>query len=147
MLTAKEYLAQIPPMREHVCRLESKIRRYKEIATSPSAPSLEPHYNPNPNTASPFEKPLLEIEELEKELRDARKVYDYIAYEAKYILCQLDDDNERLTLQHLYLEGMSYSNTARKLNKSVKTIRRYEESALAQIKMPENYMEVYSDDA
>lgn len=141
-MDAREYLTQILELKRRMDKLKEKIRRYKEIASSPRSPSLEEHYNPNPNTASPFEKALMEVDSLERELSEIQKVYDVISLEAKYILCQVDDDKERLILRHRYLEGKSYGEIADLLSKSVKTIHRYEESALKRIKIPDDHMEI-----
>lgn len=141
-MDAREYLTQILELKRRMDKLKEKIRRYKEIASSPRSPSLEEHYNPNPNTASPFEKALMEVDSLERELSEIQKVYNVISLEARYILCQVDDDKERLILQYRYVEGKSYGEIADLLNKSVKTIRRYEDSAFEHIRIPENHMEI-----
>lgn len=141
-MDAREYFAQVPELNKHIKRVKEKIRRYREISISPRSPSLEQHYNPNPNTASPFEKPLLEILELEHELDELQKIYNNLNTEAKYILCQLDDDNERLTLQHRYLEGMSYVDIADELYRSERSVYRYEEAGLRHIIIPENHIEI-----
>lgn len=141
-MDAREYFAQVPELKNHIKRVKEKIRRYREISTSPRSPSLEQHYNPNPNTTSPFEKLLLEISELEQELDELQKIYNNLNTEAKYILCQLDDDNERLTLQHRYLEGMSYVDIADELYRSERSVYRYEEAGLRHIIIPENHIEI-----
>lgn len=141
-MDAREYFAQVPELKKHIKRVKEKIRRYREISASPRSPSLEQHYNPNPNTASPFEKLLLEISELEQELDELQKIYNNLNTEAKYILCQLDDDNERLTLQHRYLEGMSYVDIADELYRSERSVYRYEEAGLRHIIIPENHIEI-----
>ena len=107
-MDAREYLTQILDLKRRMDKLKEKIRRYKEIASSPRSPSLEEHYSPNPNTASPFERALMECDSLERELSEIQKVYNVISLEARYILCQVDDDKERLILQHRYVEGKSY---------------------------------------
>ena len=81
----------------------------------------------------------MEIDSLEKELSEIKKVYDEISFEAKYILCQLDDEDVRLTLQYKYLEGMNNTQIARKLNKSTRSIFRYEVEGLRHIKLPSEY--------
>ena len=141
-MDAREYFAQVPELKKHIKRVKEKIRRYREISASPRSPSLEQHYNPNPNTASPFEKLLLEISELEQELDELQKIYNNLNTEAKYILCQLDDDNECLTLQHRYLEGMSYVDIADELYRSERSVYRYEEAGLRHIIIPENHIEI-----
>lgn len=141
-MDAREYFAQVPELNKHIKRVKEKIRRYREISISPRSPSLEQHYNPNPNTASPFEKPLLEILELEHELDELQKIYNALNTEAKYILCQLDDDNERLTLEYRYLEGMSYGGIANVMYRSERSIYRYEEAGLKHVVIPENHMEI-----
>ena len=141
-MDAREYFAQVPELKNHIKRVKEKIIRYRDISASPRSPSLEQHYNPNPNTASPFEKLLLEISELEQELDELQKIYNILNTEAKYILCQLDDDNERLTLQHRYLEGMSYIDIADELYRSERSVYRYEEAGLRHIIIPENHIEI-----
>ena len=141
-MDAREYLTQILDLKRRMDKLKEKIRRYKEIASSPRSPSLEERYSPNPNTASPFERALMECDNLERELSEIQKVYNVISLEARYILCQVDDDKERLILQYRYVEGKSYGEIADLLNKSVKTIRRYEDSAFEHIRIPENHMEI-----
>ena len=84
----------------------------------------------------------MECDSLERELSEIQKVYNVISLEARYILCQVDDDKERLILQYRYVDGKSYGEIADLLNKSVKTIRRYEDSAFDHIRIPENHMEI-----
>ena len=141
-MDAREYLTQILDLKRRMDKLKEKIRRYKEIASSPRSPSLEERYSTNPNTASPFERALMECDSLERELSEIQKVYNVISLEARYILCQVDDDKERLILQYRYVDGKSYGEIADLLNKSVKTIRRYEDSAFDHIRIPENHMEI-----
>lgn len=138
-MDAREYLTQILELKRRMDKLKEKIRRYKEIASSPRSPSLEEHYNPNPNTASPFEKPLLEINALEKELEEMQRIFDAISLEARFILCQLDDEDVRLTLQYKYLEGMNKTQIARMLDKSTRSIFRYEVEGLKTMKLPSEY--------
>lgn len=139
-MDAREYLTQILDLKRRIDKLKEKIRRYKEIASSPRSPSLEEHYSPNPNTASPFEKSLLEINALEKELEEMQRIFDALSLEAKFILCQLDDEDVRLTLQYKYLEGMNKTQIARMLDKSTRSIFRYEVEGLNTIKMPAEYI-------
>lgn len=60
-MTAREFLNQ-PFELQRVIRIkEKRIQCYRELASSPSSPSLEPHYSATKNTKAPFVRYLEKI--------------------------------------------------------------------------------------
>ena len=137
-MTSKEYLMQGYRLEHRIKLHQEEIERLRELACSCGSPSLEEHYNPNPNTRSPFESILLTVFDMEKE--HAAMLEQLLALKNQIIetINTVENVDERLVLRYRYICNNTWSAIGDKLCFDERTIRRWHDRALTHVTLPAN---------
>ncbi len=129
-MTAKEFLNQPFELQRKIQIKEKRIQCYRELASSPSSPSFEPHYSGTRNTKAPFERYLEKITILEEELIQDYSNLELLKHRVDTAIDGIEDPNEELVLRYRYSKLMKIEDIAKEMHYSVRWIKRIHSSAL-----------------
>jgi len=121
---ACEYLEQVQEAERGVERLEQRIENLRMVTTDTSV-----HLTDLPHAPSPDQQKLLtilaEIDELERELDEAKLHAAYMRMAVGAMICQLDNPMAQRVLLLHYLEGKSWKEISLPLNCSIAQVYRF----------------------
>lgn len=137
-MTPKEYLSQGYRLEQDIKLLVREIESLRAAAATISSPGFEQHYNPNHATEAPFEKVMMEIEEMEKE--QAEKLMALIRFKKEItdVINAVEEKDLRLVLHYRYICNWTWTRIGEELGWDEKTIRRWHNKALSKVRIPEN---------
>lgn len=136
-MTAKEYLNRARHLDALINTYLREIDYWKQLSTSISAVSFEPHYNPNTPTDAPFVKILERIDELEAKASKAVTELIKLRDEINDRITLLPNREEQLVLRYRYVDSCSWDEISSMLNVSLRTVHRIHGSALQNFSVPE----------
>ena len=136
-MTVKEYLSQGYRLEQKIKVLTEELAGLRELACSISSPGFEEHYNATRNTDAPFVHALEKIEEREKEIADKVVALLEIKKEVSDTISKVENADLRLVLHYRYVENRSWYRIGEEMGVDERTIRRWHNKALAQVKIPE----------
>lgn len=136
-MTAKEYLNRARHLDALINTYLREIDYWKQLSTSISAVSFEPHYNPNTPTDAPFVKILERIDELEAKASKAVTELIKLRDEINDRITLLPNREEQLVLRYRYVDSCSWDEISSMLNVSLRTVHRIHGSALRNFSVPE----------
>ena len=137
-MTVKEYLSQGYRLENRIRLVQEEIEQLNELAVSISAVGYGEKYSAGRNTASPFERVLLKIMEMQEQ--ESCMLEELLAFkkELKEIIDGIENKDERLVMHYRYLCDMKWTQIADRLEWDARTIKRWHSKAAAKISLPEN---------
>lgn len=136
-MTVKEYLSQGYRLEQKIKVLTQELVELRELSMSISSPGFEEHYNATRNTDAPFVHALEKIDEREKEIADKVVALLEIKKEVSDTISKVANADLRLVLHYRYVENRSWCRIADEMGVDERTIRRWHNKALAQVRIPE----------
>ena len=103
-MNAKEYLGQVEDLDRKINRMLADAKNWRDMAYSISKDTTQPHYNPNRSTSAPYEKCLLNADELEREATAAIDRLVDLKVEILTTINCLTDEKGREILRMRYIE-------------------------------------------
>lgn len=137
-MTAKEYLSQGYRLEQRIKLTKMELEQLRELSCSPGSPGFEEHFNPNKNTASPFERILYKIIDMEEKVNEEMALLLKLKAEIKAVINELDDQDEKLVLQYRCLYNWTWARIGDEIYADERTVRRWYNRALSHIRVPEN---------
>ena len=133
-LMARTYLGQYAISKKHLERIELKIFNLRSLLTDNSMHLSDAyHGNGRGYIKNRQETLAAEIDELEREAAEARQKADSIRIEIGETICKIEDPIVQKVLMLHYLESMSLSKTARKINYGKTHTFRLNETGLSEL--------------
>ena len=114
------------------------MEELEELSTSVRSPSLEEKNNTQMSTHAPFEKMLFKIYGLEEEIKKDVEQLLALNHQINKTIDGLKNYDERMILKYRYLHNFSYPDIASKLYVDEKTVRRWEQSAISHLILPDD---------
>jgi len=135
-MTAKEYLNQARHLDALIhCRLR-EIDYWRDLSSSVSGCSFEPHYNPNHPTEAPFVKCIGKIDEIQRDIQAKVAQLIRLRDEINSRIDMLDNREEQLLLRYRYIDGCTWDEIGSLLNVSLRTVHRIHGTALQNFSVP-----------
>ena len=136
-MTAKEYLNQARHLDALInCRLR-EIDYWRDLSSSVSGSTFEPHYNPNKPTEVPFVRCLEKIDTIQRDVAEKIAYLVRLKGEINTAIDALEMRDEQLVLRYRYLDDCTWEEISRMLNVSLRTVHRIHGSALQHFSVPE----------
>ncbi|MCC8073683.1 MAG: flagellar biosynthesis protein FliA [Clostridiales bacterium] len=129
-MTAKEYLRQAFLFNENIKSKMTELESYRELSFSISGSNLNERVNLSRQTSALYEKYLVKIIDLEKQIEKDNLILSDIRLAIDKEIDKLDDINERLVLRYRYLMFDSWDEVAKKLNYSKRWTLRIHDIAI-----------------
>ena len=141
-MTVKEYLLQECQLKTRIRSCRDEIKELEELACSVSSPGFGEHYNPNPNTKSPFENSLMKIYDMQKKLdRMLSALMDY-KKQVKIFISSVPDRFDRYILEEHYLHHRSFADIAEDYDVNRSTVKRRHDRLMEDLEVPKDAVDL-----
>ena len=141
-MTGREYLNQGYRLKQRIRLQKQKIEELRELSRSISSPGFGEHYNASKNVDAPFEKVLLKIFAQEAEQAKILDILLTLEEEMTKVIDTVEDIDLRMVLHYRYLCNWTWSRIGDELGWDERTIRRWHNKALSQVRLPEKITEI-----
>lgn len=137
-MTAKEYLQQAYRLDKLIHSVALEAAELRDAVTNIASPKLDEHYDPNRSTEAPFVRVFESVWELEGKVKANMNKLVRLREQITRTIDSLDNADEKMVLRYRYLHHYTWEQISRELNGDSRTVRRWHQSALRHIVIPEN---------
>jgi len=135
-VTAKEFLKQAYRLNELINSDLEELQNLRDLSRSVSSPILEEKNMGTKSNAAPFEKHVVKIVELEKQIQQEVERLVTLKTDIRDAINQMENVDEKLLLRYRYINFLSWEEICVNLNVSIRTVHRLHSSALQHLKIP-----------
>lgn len=130
-MTSKDYLKQAQQLNDFIKADFEELEKLKGDCFNLSARSISSSGgNGSQNHDPAFIKCLEKIEQLKADINFEIDTYFALKIQIRKSINQLENHNERMILKMKYINGNTLEQVADKLNKDIRTVKRWHNSAL-----------------
>jgi len=142
-MTVETYLEQGLLLDQRIRYHLKKLEDLRQTANSlPSITIRKDKVQTSPSGEAPFVGALLRMEEMQEQINHEIDQLEELKKQMTEVIQQVKEDKLQMLLAYKYLEGMSQAEICNLMGVSRFTIRRWLQSAIDQITLPENAMMV-----
>ncbi len=136
-MTAKEYLEQVYKLDHKIYLMQLEVEEYHRLAKSiPGQDFSHERVDGTRSFAAPFEKWIYKAIDKEREIKQRMEELVKLKSEVMSVIDTIENDNYRLVLKLRYIDSLQWNEIASKIYASDKTVRRWHNAAIAEIKVP-----------
>lgn len=135
-MTAKEFLKQAYRLNELINSDLEELQNLRELSRSVSSPVLEEKVSKTKSTDLPFEKYVIRIVDLEKQIQQEVERLIKLKSDIREAINQMENVDEKLLLRYRYINFLNWEEICVNLNVSMRTVHRLHSSALQRLKVP-----------
>ena len=136
-MRAREYLSQAYRLEQRINSDIEEAAGLRRMAASISSPSWGEKYGGTRPTDPPFVRSLIKVMDLEDKINDEIELLVKLKAEIRVVIDQVKNIDEQIVLRYRYLHNYTWEQIARKLNAGERTVRRWHNSALEHVVVPE----------
>lgn len=135
-MTAKEFLKQAYRLNELINSDLEELQNLRNLSRSVSAPVIGEKVSRTKSTDSPFEKYVIKIVDLEKQIQQEVERFVKLKTDIREAINQIEDMDEKLLLRYRYINFLHWEEICVNLNVSMRTVHRLHSLALQHLKIP-----------
>jgi DNA-directed RNA polymerase specialized sigma subunit len=136
-MTAKEYLEQVQKLEYNIKRMKQRSEEYERMSLSVSGQNYEGvRVDRTRNLDAPFVKWIMKKCELDQEIATLESKLTNLKANILLQVESFENENYKNVIVMHYLNGETWSDIARKLYVVKRTVLRWNDAALEQIKVP-----------
>lgn len=136
-MTAKEFLRQAYRLNELIDSDLEELESLRDLSRSISSPVLKERVSVTKTNAAPFEKHVIKIVDLEKQIEQEVEHLVKIKTDIRDSINQMEDVDEKLLLRYRYINFLNWEEICVNLNVSMRTVHRLHSSALQHLNVPD----------
>ncbi|MCR5137972.1 MAG: DUF1492 domain-containing protein [Oscillospiraceae bacterium] len=137
-MTTKEYLRQAYLLDQRI-NLDIKEKEdLRKMAYSLSAPSLEERVQKSAPNEATYTRTIEKLIDMEHKIDAEIDLLVDLRKQIHGVIDQLEDPNSKMVLRCRYIHNMSFAQIGDQLYVDKRTVMRWHDAALAQVKVPEN---------
>lgn len=135
-MTVKEFLKQAYRLNELINSDLEELQNLRELSRSVSSPVLEEKVSKTKSADPPFEKYVIRIVDLEKQIQQDVERLIKLKSDIREAINQMENVDEKLLLRYRYINFLNWEEICVNLNVSMRTVHRLHSSALQHLKVP-----------
>ncbi len=135
-MTAKEFLKQAYRLNELINSDLEELQNLRELSRCVSSPVLEEKVSKTKSTETPFEKYVIRIVDLEKQIQQEVERLIKLKSDIREAINQMENVDEKLLLRYRYINFLNWEEICVNLNVSMRTVHRLHSSALQHLNVP-----------
>lgn len=141
-MTAEEYLSQLFSISHHIKSEMQELQMDREMMHSLGSPGFEQSYSPNHPQESPFERAYARLDEKQRKIEQEIAGMLALEEEIKGVIEAVEDDHGRNVLRYRFCNKYPWERIAREMSADRHTIKRWYETGLRQVVVPEKNSEI-----
>lgn len=136
-MTAKEYLSQIQKLEYKISRMKLRAEEYERLSASIPGPNYDGiRVDGTRSHDAPFVKWIMKKLDLEQEIKVLEERLDKLKAEIMMCIEQLENEDYKNVLVMHYMKGLPWNEIANRLYVAERTIYRWHNNALKEVKVP-----------
>ena len=135
-MTAKEFLKQAYRLNELINSDLEELQNLRELSRNVSSPVLEERVCGTKNTSAPYEKHVVKIVDLERQIGQEVERLLKLKTDIRGAINQMKNVDEKLLLRYRYINFLNWEEICVNLNVSMRTVHRLHSSALQHVRIP-----------
>ena len=141
-MTPKEYLSQAYRLEQIIKVTKLEIDTLKSMMYNVSSPSFEERNGTSFSRDASFVKTIYKIDEMTKKNDEQLEQLLKLRAQIQYVISQINNKDCMLVLTYRYLHNWSWRRIGKELFADEKTVRRWHEVGLKEVKLPNDFIEV-----
>lgn len=141
-MTSKEYLRQAYRLDQRIDSDIAEVSRLREMARGISAPVLGDRVQTSRSGDAAFVRSIEKIIALEEKINREIDTLVELKEQMRDVINAVPDTDERMVLRYRYIHNMTWEQIGDSFSVDPRTVRRWHESALSHVVLPENLIQI-----
>ncbi len=137
-MTVKEYLRQAYLLDNRINSDTKELEDLRMMSQTISSPGFEEHYNASRNTDAPYVRTMEKICDMEAMILQEVNLLMALKQQIRGVISKVEKPEYQMILRYRYVHSMSWPKIGEMINADGRTVQRWHDKAIAEIKLPEN---------